>query len=393
MNDKKFTSKTISDPDGKDLRVKFTDVKDMFNFRGQPPIVCVSTTKGGKTVFAIDLLYKYAKQARYVYYVSETGKNMMDEKTTSIPGFIVRDPSKSCFDTISRIWNDIQARGEAFKADETIYRNLFKHIYPGVDVIGEVNRYVESLDIDSRSKLVVKSEIFTRIIIDRVNTEPKVLEKLAELRDGMTYIDLVNSKISKSNKTLVILDDMTTAIERAASDKAMRKVAGQVVRGSEAVRLLFKDMFQRARHYNCLIVMFIHEIKPFQTIMGNITNYMFLNYGAFGDVARKGQFVGKDYFEGAIRQLKIFDDYKYHAVFCNTSTREIKVTRADLHDPDEKMELHPDTLKFQDLLIRIQQADNEEVLVAPEIKPEEPNLELDGDSENLFEDDIRLDDV
>lgn len=393
---KNFLRKSIIDYDGSEYKISFTNVKDMFSFNDQPPIVCLSTTKGGKTVLSIDLLFQYAKDARYVYYVSETEINEFGE-TACIPTLVYRNPREDCCGVLNKIWNDIKARGTTLTSNDNIYRSVFEVIYPGVDVIKLVNEYIKTQDLSGFDKNISKLEILNRIIIDRINSDPTYLEKLAETGNGQDLIDFVNSRVTKSNKTLLILDDMTSAIEKAKDDKKTIRVGRQLLKASDAIKSIFNDMFTRARHYNCLIFIFVHNIDSMLEYMRNITCYMFLNSSGFESMLTRQKFNKKQVFRHRVNELKIFD-YDYHVFYCNTDSGETKITKADLHDPSEKVELHPDLLKFQRLLEKVQSLGNEnltDILLTPEYNINSPTLTVEEDkSEELFDDqDIILEDL
>ena len=351
-----FISKKVTFEDVKH-DIRFKEIDECFTFKAQPPIVGLGTTKGGKTVFAIDVMHRFAPQARYVYYVSETKAGFIDTKMNVIPPYFMRDPKDDCLDTISRIWFDIQSRGEALKASRQDVVPLLSVLYPDTDMLGIIDRYVNNLHFENSNDVnVARLEILTRVIIDRVESKPELISKFRE----QSKIDLINSMISRSTKSIVILDDLSALIEAAQKDNSKVSVPGlkgQLPRGKALVMIL-KEMFTRARHYNCIILMFVHALNVFsEDLRSTMQSFVMFDANSANTIAtlRRIDPNSAKFLRTVVHDTDIFNDskYSYYVLYYNIVSRACCVTKAKLH-LDEPIQVHPDVAIMHAVYDKIQ---------------------------------------
>ena len=332
------------------IPVPFTPIKDLFTFKAQPPIVVLGPTKGGKTVIALDVMYQFARQAHYVYYVSETAPSIMDPKMSIIPSYFMRKPKEGdCYGCVSRIWKDITSRGEAMKAEEQNLKPIFAALFPGEDIFARLAKHIEHLGLKGAEASATSSEIIARLIIDKVNSNPAVLQGF-----NQDQVNLINSMMSTSIKTLLIFDDVTSILRKAQQETGRVTVGTSVMKKGEAMKNLLEDMFTRARHYNCIILMFVHKLDAFDSkLITAMSNFIFLNANAALPIVGLRRMDNK-YIKDVIETTKVFnkDMYPWHVLFCDVQNRRLAVTCAEMHD--DKIPIHPDVAKFHQILDSVQ---------------------------------------
>ena len=345
-----FFEKKVKLDNGTSLSVPFVPIKDLFTFKAQPPVVVLGPTKGGKTVIALDVMYQFAKQAHYVYYVSETAPSILDPKMSIIPSYFMRKPKEGdCYGCVSRIWKDITSRGEAMKAEEQNLKPIFAALFPGEDVFERLRRHLERNALKGAEATAVSSEIIARLILDKVTSHPELLKTLTS-----EQVNLVNSMASASIKTLLIFDDVTSILRKAQQEKGNVVVGNSSMRKGDAMKNLLEDMFTRARHYNCIILMFVHKLDAFDAkLVTAMSNFIFLNANAALPIVGLRRIDAK-YINDVIRETKVFDKdlYPWHVLFCDVQNRRTAVTCAEMHD--DKIPIHPDVARFHQILDSVQ---------------------------------------
>lgn len=355
--------------------VPFTKVEELFHFKSFAPVVCLGSTKGGKTVMALDIMYQFARDAHYVYYVSQSGQSFVDQKMGIIPSYFIRDPNKDCYDCVSRIWFDIKARGEAFKASPSDIKPILSILYPGKDMLALIDKYLSKHDSEfpsRKEKTCAQLEILTRLIVDRYNSRPDLASKIKEPK----HLNIINSMVSSSTKTILILDDLSALLESAQKDNGVVLINGASVKKGEALKSILKDMFTRARHYNCIIVMFAHTLNIFhESLKTTMQQFLFVDASAVSEVKGIRRLIDKDgkaLLESIITETDIFNPlrYKYYMLFYNVIERTAAITKAQIHE--DNIPIHPGVKEFHDLLDRIQQQAYNPSTLVPSLPPPEP---------------------
>lgn len=346
-----YFDKNIKVEGGATIKVPFTPIKDLFSFKAQPPIVVLGPTKGGKTVIALDVMYQFARQAHYVYYVSETAPSILDPKMSIIPSYFMRKPKEDgCYDMIKRIWHDITSRGEAMKAEEQNLKPILGILFPGQDIFARLKKHIEREELKGAEASAACSEIISRLIIDKVNSNPEILKSFNE-----DQLAIINGMMSASIKTLLIFDDVTSILRKAQQETGKVAVGkSSTIRKGDAMKNMLEDMFTRARHYNCIILMFVHKLDAFDSkLITAMTNFIFLNANAALPVTGLRRMSAK-FLNAIIEETQVFDSakYPYHVLFCDIQNRRCAVTCAEMHD--DKIPVHPDVARFHQILDSIQ---------------------------------------
>lgn len=334
------------------VEIPFVPVKDMFRIADQIPIVCIGDTGCGKTTLALDILYHYANQAPYVYFVTQTEKNIFDNDLSRIPSFFIHDPRKDALGVLQRIWNDITSRVDAMTAmtDENKYLHILGILYPGVDFSSMLRELEGDAKIETATLIV---ETVTRLIIDKVKMKPEVLDDMLE-----SDRRAINALISTTTKSILILDDVSGLLEACA--KATGKTAGLdgvLAPRKEVFKQLLSDIVTRGRHYNCLVCMFVHSFDaiPDETIK-KMTKMILLGGPALTTFRRMTRFGDNVRYAADIieKSLKIFDKtlYSHYFVYIDRSSTPygLKVGKADVHADNDPIRLNPETEAFHRLL-------------------------------------------
>lgn len=362
---------------GKDVR--FKKPAELFTYVASPPIVALGQSKAGKTVMALDIMHNFAKQARFVYYVSQTSQSFVEDGLDQIPSYCLRNPERDCYGCISKIWHDIKVRGEAVNVQEQTLKPIFGQLYPGVDVIGLAKQYTTSRGLSSREMRCAMVEICSRLLVDGIRRKPEVYDQLEE-QEKYT----VNAAISGSSRTLLILDDLSGIISAAQADTTKVRTSSGFVSKKEAMKTLLMDIFTRGRHYGALIVLFLHSLNTIDdNLKNNIQQYMFLDDTAASEVLRMTKYgnESREFLRSVINETQVFDKtkYPYHMLFYNVVTRDVAVTKADLHTT--QIEVHPDTRAmhsiYDSVLARSRMPSTIEPLVIEE--SEQDSISIDGD--------------
>ena len=165
--------------------------------------------------------------------------------------------------------------------------------------------------------------------------------------------------ISGSSRTLLILDDVTSSIASAQQQKGSIWTEYGTLTKAKALMAILNDMFNRARHYNCLILMFVHHINTFEdSVINNIHNFLLFDASAVTTMESMKRFDMKTrkFLRAMVNASKIFDKnkYSYYAVLFNRTTSSILVTKAHQLSPNETIGVHPDVKRYHELLDKVQ---------------------------------------
>ena len=167
-----------------------------------------------------------------------------------------------------------------------------------------------------------------------------IVEGCKNLKDLSMFtvkeIAIINSFVSKSNKTLLIMDDMTSELQSMSSAKNKVNYNGNFVSVKDAFNNLFIDIFTRARHYNLMVCMFVHNID-FGIDKSFFTNVILLGDNVAQKVLNARLFT--DELKAIIRATKdaIFNNpnLKYYFLVINASTNDFCCSISDLHIGEE----------------------------------------------------------
>lgn len=354
---------TIINVGGEEKRIEKRELRDIFKFN-TPPYIALASSGGGKTTLAIDLIYTFAKECTNVYYITATKETLTDDSISLIPKSFRREPT---YDNIQNVWNEIISQTDAANAPPEKLTEIIIKLY-GEETAKIINDKIEEQKkiINERNTKIYKNagmsksliienvkndilafvyEIKRRIILFAFNDFPNIDEKLT-----VEQTTIINALISERPKTLLIMDDITSELETLKHDTNKVYVKDNWLSKSKAFHSLLNDILTRARHYNCIVVFFIHTIEIFDEkdrisnilMFDNVVSQKLLNLKSFDQKTKSTIRLAAD---------KLFgnEDYKHMFLFISRSNNSICVGKARLHNSNDKLELSPLTEKFIEL--------------------------------------------
>ena len=386
---------------GNEILLEKEKITDIFKFYSTP-YICTAISGGGKTTLAIDLIYTYAKECTNIYYITATEPSLTDKSISLIPECFIRKPT---YENIEAVWKEITAANSATNAKEgkiieiiiklygeEVSRKLTEKIKEQQKIINERNTKMykeQGKNTEQIKKLLEYDlaafdyEIKRRIIIYGILD----CGKLNELNERLTQeeTNIINAMVSKPSKTLLIFDDMTKELKQMQMDNNKVMLNDSFVTKANAYQALVTDILTRARHFNCMVVFFVHSIEVFKS-KDLIDKLVMFD----GSMVQKLQ--NQKSFQKNMKQIisvaanKLFNnpDYKNMFLYYHISDNHISVGKASLHNTGEQIEVNAATKQFiniyNDILSGFKTAVTQD-------KPNEPisdEYEEDGnDSDNI----------
>lgn len=249
---------------------------DIFTFNSQP-YICSATSGGGKTTLAIDLIYTFAKSCSNVYYITGTKETLTDDSISLIPKAFRREPT---YENIFNAWNEITTQSNAVNTDSTKLTDIIIKLY-GERVGVELDNRIEMQKaiivkrnaaeyrkkgykkdhIDSLIKNDIRAFVYEtkrRAILFAFNEIKDIDEKLT-----IEETTIINGLVSKPSRSLLILDDLTSELEKMKNDNNKVLINDVYMSKSKAFQSLLTDILTRGRHFNSIIIFFVHSIDIF----------------------------------------------------------------------------------------------------------------------------------
>ena len=265
----------IDNNDEKTLEKK--TLKEIFRFNSTP-YICVAMSGRGKTTLAIDLIYTFAKQCANVYYITSTKESITDDSIGLIPKAFRREPT---LENIMNVWDEIVAKNEAMNAASEKINEIIIKMY-GEGVAKQLNKLIDAQKqkIITRNTKLYKSrgvkredlqnyikndtlafvyELKRRIVLFGLKDHPDIDESLT-----MEQTNIINSFVSKPGKTLLILDDITSELNRIKTDTNKILYKDNYLSKAKIFQAVMTDILTKARHYNAIVVFFVHTIDIFE---------------------------------------------------------------------------------------------------------------------------------
>ena len=265
----------IDNNDEKTLEKK--TLKEIFRFNSTP-YICVAMSGRGKTTLAIDLIYTFAKQCANVYYITSTKESITDDSIGLIPKAFRREPT---LENIMNVWDEIVAKNEAMNAASEKINEIIIKMY-GEGVAKQLNKLIDAQKqkIITRNTKLYKSkgvkredlqnyikndtlafvyELKRRIVLFGLKDRPDIDESLT-----MEQTNIINSFVSKPGKTLLILDDITSELNRIKTDTNKILYKDNYLSKAKIFQAVMTDILTKARHYNAIVVFFVHTIDIFE---------------------------------------------------------------------------------------------------------------------------------
>lgn len=300
---------------------------EIFKFYS-PPILIIGSSGCGKTTICIDLIYKFGSDCSNIYYITATKESIADNTIAAIPKIFRRKPT---FDSISKVWEEIKLANETRNVDPEIIYRIIRLIY-GDEFADDLKNKLKN-----ETDLCFFFEVTGRLIIEGV----KEMDDLSKFTTK--ELAVINSFISKPNKTILILDDMTTELQSMSVSKNKVSYNGSFLSIKEAFNCLLTDILTRARHYNVMVCIFVHNID-FGIDKSLISNIILL-----GDNVAQKVLNAKSFHDNAKAIIRSCSDkvfiHKHYFLYINIADNTFCCSKADLHE-GERLKLSQENEKL-----------------------------------------------
>lgn len=348
--------------DGEDTILEKRKITDIFKFYSTP-YICTAMSGKGKTTLAIDLIYSFAKDCSNIYYITATKESMTDDSISLIPKAFRRDPT---YENMQNVWDEIVKQNNAINAPPEKITELIIKLY-GEDTAKKLNEQIEkqkNIIIERNTKLykeagksrdiitqLIKNdtlaftyELKRRVILFAFKEFGNLDEKLTEEQTA-----IVNALVSKPTQTLLILDDVTSEIERLKTDNNKVLIGDSWLSKAKAFQSLITDILTRARHYNCIVVFFVHSIDVFDC-KDKIDRLVMFDNSMTQKLNNLKSFNLKMKHLISAASDKVFNnnDYAHMFLYYSRSENDICVGKASLHLSD-KLEVSESSARFIEL--------------------------------------------
>ena len=357
------------------IRLQYKPVKDLFKF-SEPPYVAIGATKGGKTTLCLDIIAQHAHEATNIYYFTQTSQKLGSQGggLDIVPEAYRREPTYENFvavyNEIVDINKGIESKTEKFvqvlielTGNESSVAKIMQIIEEDANSIGEERlAYYQStkkFNIEKASEYAkadmesFKYETLSRIIMDYATQHREKIQSLS--RETMT---LFQTLYSKRPKTILVMDDVTAALNELQRDKSKVIFNGQPTTKYNAFAAILLDLLVRGRHFNAIICIFLHSLNVLDEAKKNLINLIIVEPSVIQQLTNI-----RSLNKAAVTALQtaaplVFtNEYKYHVmhVCCSetTDTIDVTVTKADLHGALEKLKLNDMNKRFIDVYNKI----------------------------------------
>ena len=336
-------------------------MKDIFKFNSTP-YICVAMSGRGKTTLAIDLIYTFAKQCANVYYITSTKESITDDSIGLIPKAFRREPT---LENIMNVWDEIVAKNEAMNAASEKINEIIIKMY-GESTTKQLNKLIEEQKqkiINNNMKLYkatglkrdeiqnnIKNdtlafvyELKRRVVLFGIKDNPDINEKLT-----VEQTDIINSFVSKPGKTLLILDDITSELNRIKTDTNKILYKDNYLSKAKCFQSVMTDILTKARHYNAIVVFFVHTIDIFEQ-RDNIDRLIMFDTSAAQKINNIRTFTPNMRKLINIASDKLFNgSYDHYFLSYWREGDQICVGKAQLHN-GEQIDLSPESTTFLQL--------------------------------------------
>lgn len=316
--------------DDKTITVSKKPVEEIFKF-GDKPYLAVSQSGGGKSTLAIDVLFKFAKEASKIYYISATKESIDETELSKIPNLFKREPT---FENLNNIWTEIVNSNEA--SGKTINKliELMSKIYPKEElakinqILVEEERKIKAIEKCNEDDITAfKLEVIARLIFNGIAQYGSA--SLSE-----EDMNVVRTIVSGKQKTLLLIDDVSSELQEMSLSKNLVTYNGKSERIDKAYKLLLTNICTRIRHYNSLMIMFVHNWDTID-IRDKIDNFIVLD-PLTAEGIKRFKTIPVSTRNAVTETAKlIFGKYDYHFLVSKNAGSTVYVSKADLHENDE----------------------------------------------------------
>lgn len=337
----KFRPRRIQIKDNEVLLEEW-DISRIFKFK-TPPYVILGSSTAGKTTLALDIIHAHSRDCTAIYYFTSTKESLGDTFINQIPKLYRREPS---LPNIIAFWNEIQKTHNSSTINNDMLKKLFMKLYPkdtGDALIRSIGSrsetikkrcydYYISMGIDEASAIthsksdveVFITEVLSRLIVDKAHS-PQAATLLVD------DVLILQSLLSPIPKILVIMDDVTSALDSIKATTKKMNYNGTTKTATKIYEEIFADIFTRGRHYNMLTCLFLHNIDPLTACKTMMTNIISFDAAANAKINNQKSF--NDDIKSKLTAMEfIFREYKYYFTYVNTlDAKSFCVGRASMH--------------------------------------------------------------
>lgn len=319
--------------------LKKKSFEEIFEYN-RPPFMCVGASGAGKTTIAIDIIFKFSKKASRIYYISATESSVGESGINAIPKLYRRSPS---IEDLDSVWKEIKKTSEQSKVPPEKLLELIGKLYPRQDtnIINiELKNYERELKKELEDKYtdlpemekkqniiddieVTKIEILTRLILNGI-------EQYGSTPLSLDDINIVSNLVSTEQKTILILDDISSELTMLKTSKRKYSFNDNLMSSADAYRSILTDILTKARHYNCICVIFIHGWNIID-LKSLTTNFIILDQTASSNMRMLRSISETATKSAQAASDLVFSKYKYHFVVVKNGGEDVCVGKADLH--------------------------------------------------------------
>ena len=334
----KFLERDIT-VDNHTITLKKEPFSEIFK-SGDKPFLFVGASGKGKTTIAIDIIFNLSKQATKIYYVSATKETLGDEAIKAIPKCFKRYVS---FESLYHIWKEIVEGYEGMTKGEDELMKVVSKLYPKEEYMQIrkvykdfksrmltllVRKYQYNGDINMANQTAQRdlsawtAEVLSRLIINGVIKYGD--DKLSKEEAG-----IVGSIMSSEQKTVLIIDDVTSQIGEMKKDGRKVVYNGSQMKVCDAFKALLEDILTRGRHYNCVVGIFVHAWDTLNA-KDKVQNFVVLEEQAMAQLNRLRTF-SQDIVKKVNAAWQEAKNYDYHFIVSKNGGEKIMVGCASLH--------------------------------------------------------------
>ena len=356
------------------IAASWLDVEDVFRFHNTKPYVILAGSGGGKTSLCMDILFKKAKEATAIHYISETVASTSNNVIASLPNAI---RSKCTIENLISTWREITNNKDYYygvsqsnstnsssvnnlikiyntlitignlKAEDLNWRKAVVNHYESLFASNDWNRYnlptiiqkiganiedtyfnnnkgkIRDEDPNKPKKLehineeakhrgnAFIQETLQRIIINIIILHPSTLKTAANGSLSTTELNIINGFYSEKPKTIFIIDDCTDTLQGfQKSTNKTMGLNGQYMPVRDAYNELITSIFTRARHSNCMVCIFTHMLSVLPC-KDNIHNIILLDNTVLTEINRSRSISNKTKDVFNYMNARVFGDAKY----------------------------------------------------------------------------------
>lgn len=378
MDDDIFRKVEITDKSGTYI-LEQKNITDIYKF-GQPPYIHLGATGSGKTTLSIDLMHTFSKVCSNIIYITSTDSKISDNTMDQIPKFIRREPTIQNF---VNCWREITHSYDCINPRTEDLTKMLSNIYGSnvaLNLISKLNKEKERIASEQLEKYKKSNnnyaynnasddanafyyDTIVRIIFDGIKVHGT--NKLTN-----NEMAILNGFVSRRQRTLLIMDDVTSALESSSKSTEKIKYNNTTMNAKDAMQTLLTDILTRGRHYNCIICIFLHQLDALNK--STINNLIVMDQSAAKKISNARTF--SDTVKNKLISVipYIWTKKTYRFLYMNlTDEEKVCVGKAKLYLPSDKME-------FDDLINNFKETYD---TISAGINIEELNNEQNEDSD------------